>query len=91
MEKGSEEEEEEDSRKRQVENEIAQEVVAGIKKLASAPEDAKPTSQRAVEQNMRQNWDCSQTEDSDEEEIMEWHKEDQLKKQGEEDEKKERF
>ena len=48
-EKGREEEkEEEDRRERQVRNEIAQEVFAGIEKTASAHEDAKPTAQRTV-------------------------------------------
>ena len=43
-----EEEEEKDSRERQVRNEIDQEVTAGIKKKASAHEDAEPTAQRTV-------------------------------------------
>ena len=63
-----EEEEEEDCKERQVKNEIAQEVVATIKKKAGAPEDAKPTSQRTVGQKLRQYWDCSKIEDRDEEE-----------------------
>ena len=50
MERGREEDEDEDSRERRVKNEIAQKVVAGIKKKASAPEDAKSTSQRTVVQ-----------------------------------------
>ena len=50
-----EEEEEEDSRERQVRNEIAQEVVAGIKKKASVYEEATPTEQRTVGQSVKQN------------------------------------
>ena len=54
--KGREEEkEEEDSRERQVRNEIAQEVFAGIKKKASAQEDPEPTAQRTVGQRVKQN------------------------------------
>ena len=49
-----EEEEEEDSRERQVRNEIVQEVVPGIKKEASAHEDAKPTAKRTVGQSVKQ-------------------------------------
>ena len=52
-----------------------------------ALEDAKPTSQRTVWQKVRKNWHCSQIEDRDEEEIMEWHEEDQLRERWEEDEK----
>ena len=70
-EKGREEEEEEDRKERQVKNEIAQRVFASIKKKASALEDAKPTSQRAVGRKVRHNWDCSQIEDRDKEELME--------------------
>ena len=47
-----EEEEEEDSRERHVRNEIAQKMVAGIKKKASAHEEAKPTAQRTVGQSV---------------------------------------
>ena len=48
-------EDEEDSRERQVRNELAQEVVAGIKnKAASAHEDAKPTAQGTVGQGVSQ-------------------------------------
>ena len=43
-----EEEEEKDSRGRQVRNEIAQEVFAGIKEKASAHENAKSTAQRTA-------------------------------------------
>ena len=39
------------------------------------------TEQRTVERRVRQNWDCSQIEDRDEEEVMEWHEEDELKEQ----------
>ena len=38
---------------------------------------------------MRQNWDCSQIEDREGEEILEWHEEDELNKQLEEDQKME--
>ena len=41
---------------------------------------------------MTQNRDCSQIEDRDEEEILEWDEKDELKEQREEDEKvEERF
>ena len=43
---------------RQVRNEIAQDVVAGIKKKASAHEDARPTERRTCGQNVKQNLDC---------------------------------
>ena len=82
-----EEEEEEDSRKRQVRNEIAQEVAAGIKKKASAHEDAKPTAQkRTVGQSVKQHGDCSQIENEGEEEDEDWQGE-QMEVQWDEDEK----
>ena len=65
--KGREEEEEENSRERQVRNEIAPEVAAGIKKKASAHEDAKPTAQKTVGESVKQNWDCSHVEYEEEE------------------------
>ena len=82
---------EEDSRERQVREETAQEVVAGIEKKASALENAKPTTQEPVGQNARQDWDCSQIEDRYEGEIFDWYEEDQWKGQWEEDEKMEEF
>ena len=54
--KRSEEEEEEGGEWRKVRKEIAQEVVAGIKKEASAHEDAKPTAQRIVGQRVNEDW-----------------------------------
>ena len=41
---------------RQVKKEIAQGVVASIKKKTSLHEEAKPTSQKAVRQKVRQIW-----------------------------------
>ena len=49
-------EEEEDSKESIIRNDIAQEVVAGIKEKAGAHEDAKPTAQRTVGQSVKQNW-----------------------------------
>ena len=69
-----EQEEVEENRKIQIKNEMVKEVTAGMK----------PSSQRAVEQKVKQNWDCSQIEDRDEEETMEWCEDDELKKQSEE-------
>ena len=45
---------------------------ACIMKKASVHEIAKQTSQRASGQKVRQNLDCSQVEDGDEDEIMDW-------------------
>ena len=36
----------------------------------SAPEDRKATSQRKVEQKVRQHWDSPQIDDREEEEVM---------------------
>ena len=47
---------------------IAQEVVSGIKKKASALDGAKEAAQRSVEQSVMRSWDCSQIENDDEEE-----------------------
>ena len=83
---GREEEEgEEDSRERQVRNEVAQKVVAGIKKKARAHEGAKPTEHRADGQSVKPNWDCSQIENVKEEEVVDWYEGDP--KQLDEDEK----
>ena len=51
-----------EKKRRRISNEIAQEVVVGIKGKASAHEDDKPISQRTVGQSVKQNWDCSQIE-----------------------------
>ena len=67
---------------RRIRNEIAQEVVAGIKEKASAHEDAKSTAQRTAGQSVLQNWDCSQIEDEEEEEEEDWQKEDQVEVHG---------
>ena len=69
--------EEEEHRERQVRNEIAQEVVVGTKKKASALVRMKTPSRPHKEQLgkvSRQNWDSSQIDDRDEEEILEWHR-----------------
>ena len=87
-EKGREEEEEdENSKEKKVRNEIAQEVVAGIKEKAGVHEDAKSTAQRTVGQSVKQSWDCSQIENEEEEEEEDWQKEDQMEVQWAEDEK----
>ena len=70
--------------------EIAQEVVVGIKEKASAPDDAKATAQRTAGQRVKQNWDCSQIENEEEEEEDDWQKENQMGRQWNEDEKLER-
>ena len=66
-------------------SQIAQEVVAGIKKKASA-QDAKATAQRTAGQRVKQNWDCSQIENEEEEE-----EEERMGRQWDEDEKLEEF
>ena len=80
-----------DSRERRIRNDIAQEVVAGIKEKASAHEDAKSTAQRTVGQSVKQNWDCSQLEIEEEGEEEDWQKEDQMEVQWAEDETLEEF
>ena len=68
-EKGREEGEvDKDSGERRMRNEIAQEVVAGIKEKASAHDDAKATAQRTARQRGKQNWDPLQNENEEEEE-----------------------
>ena len=67
-------------------SQIAQEVVAGIKKKASAQDDAKATAQRTAGQRVKQNWHCSQIENEEEEE-----EEERMGRQWEEDEKLEEF
>ena len=62
-------------------------MAAGIEKKASAQEDAKPTAQRTVVQNVEQNWDCSQIENEEEEEDEDWQKGDQMERYWNEDEK----
>ena len=69
-----EQEEVEEGRERQMKNKIAQEVVAGMKRKASALEDTEPTS-RIVVRKVRQNCDSSQIE----EDVMGWHEEDELR------------
>ena len=87
-EKGREEGDvDENSEERQIRNEIAQEVVAGIKEKASAHDDAKATAQRTAGQRVKQNWDCSHIENEEEEEEDDWQKEDQMEVQWDEEEK----
>ena len=71
--------------------EIAQEVVAGIKEKASAQDDTKATAQRTSGQRVKQSWDCSQIDNEEEEEEDDWQKEDQMGRQWDEDEKLEEF
>ena len=70
-----------ESGERRIRNEIAQDVVAGIKEKASAHEDAKSTAQRTTGQSVQQNWDSSQIENEEEEEEENWQKEDQMEVQ----------
>ena len=56
-EKGREEEESDEGREeRKNRSDIAQEVVASIKEVASAQEDAKSIAQRTVGQSVKQDW-----------------------------------
>ena len=57
-----------------IRNEIAQEVLAGIKEKASAQDDAKAAAQRTAGQSVMQSWDCSQIENEEEEEEEPWQK-----------------
>ena len=76
-EQGREEEEEVgESRQRQMKNGVVEEVFAGRIKKDRELEGTNSTSQRAVERRVRQKWNCSQIEDRDEEEVVEWHVED---------------
>ena len=77
-EKGREEGElDEDSEERKNWNEIAQEVVAGIKEKASAHDDAKATAKRTAGRSVKQNWDCSQIEKEDQMEVQ-WAEDEKL-------------
>ena len=79
----------EGSGEREMRQEIAQEVVAGIKEKASAQDDAKATAQRTAGQRVKQNWDCSKVgnEEEEEEEEDDCQKEDQMAVQWEEEQK----
>ena len=78
-EKGREEEESDEGREeRKNRSDIAQEVVASIKEVASAQEDAKSIAQRTVGQSVKQDWDCSHIENEEEEEEEGWQYEDQI-------------
>ena len=79
----------EDSGERSVRNDIAQEVVAGIKERASALDDAKATAQRTAGQRVKQTCDCSQIENEEEEES--WREGDQMAAEWDEEEKLDRF
>ena len=68
-------------------NETPEEVVAGIKEMASAQENAKSTAQRTVGQSAKRNWSCSQIEIRDDEEEEDWQKENQMEVQWAEGEK----
>ena len=75
---------EEECRERHVRNEIVQEVVAGIEKMAKAQIDDKPIAQRTVEQSAKQSWDSYPFENEEEEED-DLQKEDQMEMQWVED------
>ena len=68
----------EGSGEREMRQEIAQEVVAGIKEKASAHDDAKATAQRTSKVG---------NEEEEEEEEDDWQKEDQMAVQWEEEQK----
>ena len=72
---------------REGKSEIAQEVVAGIKKKASVHEDANANAQRTAGQSAKQNRDRSQIESEKEEEEDDWEKENQMEVQRDEDHK----
>ena len=61
---------------RRIRNEIAQEVVAGIKEKASALDGAKEAAQGSVGQSVMRSWDCSQIENEEGEEP--WREGDQM-------------
>ena len=84
---GEEEEEKEENGQRNIRYEIAQKVVASIKEKAGRYENAKLTSQRTTEQNVKQGWDCSQIGNEEEEEEEVWQGENQMVLQWAEDEK----
>ena len=65
---GEEEEEKEEKGQRNIRYEISQKVVAGIKEEARRYENAKLSSQKTTEQNVKQSWDCSQIGNEEEEE-----------------------
>ena len=83
-EKGREGEKEEDRRGWRVWHEVAQEVVAGIKKKTRTHEDAKPIVHRTVGQRIKQNWDCSQikNEEEEEDEDRQWDEDEKLDDSG---------
>ena len=61
---------------------LLKKVVAGMMKNADVFEGTKSTSQRTVLQRVRQNWDCSQIEDSVEEDVMRWYVDDEAVGEG---------
>ena len=71
-------------------SEVTKEVVASVTKKNDAAggdvmKNTEPTPQSAIEQSSEQHWDCAQTENSAEEEVvMAWCEDDELKKQWEE-------
>ena len=71
----------EGSEERKIRHEIVQEVVAGIKEMASTQDDAKETAQKTAGQSVKQNWDYLQIENEEEEEEDDWQKENQMKMQ----------
>ena len=60
-------------------SEATKEVVAGMMKKANAFEATKSTPQRTYEQRVRQNWDCSQIQDSVDKDVMDWCEDDELR------------
>ena len=68
----------EGSEERKIRQEIAQEVVAGIKDKASAHDDAKATAQRTAGQRVKQNWESSEIGNEEEDD---WQKENQMGRQ----------
>ena len=58
-------------------NESTQEVLANIKEEANAQENAESTAQRTVGKSVKQNWDCSQVEEEEDEEVKDSQDEEQ--------------
>ena len=73
--KGREEgEEDEDTGLKRIRNEIAHEVVTGIRDRTGPHEEAETSAQRTVVQSLMRSWDRSQIENDEEEEEQLWQK-----------------
>ena len=58
--------------RKKIRNEIAQEVVAGIKEKPCAHNGVMAIARKAAGQSVKQNWDCSQIENEEDEEENDW-------------------